>query len=135
MPHRIPRLGRTALASAVAVVAAGGVGVATGAIPSSPGASPASNGVIHACYRRGSGNGRSSGSLRVIDFAAGVRCATSETLHRRGHREAPPPARAQRLWAAYIPARISPAASATPKKTGSSASERPIVLAGSPLAA
>ncbi len=54
--------------------------MATGAIPSSPGASPASNGVIHACFRRGSGNGRSSGSLRVIDFAAGVRCASSESL-------------------------------------------------------
>jgi collagen triple helix repeat protein len=80
MPHGTPRLARTALAAAAALVAAGGVGVATGAIPSSPGASPASNGVIHACYRRGSGNGRSSGSLRVIDFAAGVRCASSETL-------------------------------------------------------
>ncbi|HEY5198778.1 MAG TPA: hypothetical protein VIJ51_17295 [Solirubrobacteraceae bacterium] len=80
MPVRTPHLGRSVLASAAVIVGVGGVGVATGAIPSGQGASPASKGVIHACYRQSSTHGRPAGELRVIDFAAGARCASSEVL-------------------------------------------------------
>jgi hypothetical protein len=53
---------------AVALVV--GVGIATGAIPGS-------DGVIHGCYNTGS---NPSGQLRVIDAAAGAKCAKNEKV-------------------------------------------------------